>query len=353
MEKLVVMIPAYNEEDTIATVIQEIPRKISGVKQVEVLLIDDGSRDRTSEIAQHAGADHIIHQTSNKGLAHAFKTGLDAALQLGADIIVNTDADNQYDQKEIAKLIQPILVKEAEIVLGDRQIEQLDHMIWAKRYGNMIGSYCIRKLSGLNVSDSQTGFRAFSREAALRINVISDYTYTQETIIQAASKKLAVVELPCSFKARDGHSKLISSVPSYIKRAGATILRTYTRYKPLKVFVALGSFFFLAGLGFGIRFLIRYFTVGAAGHIQSLILAAVLMIIGFQVIVFGVLADLIDNNRKLNEELLYQLKRQQLGKDSTFDGISRKPVAAVLPESWVGAKTADESKEVAKFRDGN
>ncbi|MDI6821514.1 MAG: glycosyltransferase family 2 protein [Actinomycetota bacterium] len=314
--KLVVMIPAYNEEKSIASVIQEIPRDIPGIDKVDVLVVDDGSTDNTAEVARKAGADYILSQKTNRGLAFTFKIGLETALKLGADIVVNTDADLQYNQQEIPKLIKPILEHKADIVLGNRQVWKLDHMVFGKKWGNVIGSFFVRRLVGYPIYDSQTGFRAFSREAALRINVLSDYTYTQETIIQAINKRLVVSEVPCTFRAREGHSKLISNIPSYIRRAGITIVRTYTMYKPLKVFFIMGTLLFLGGVGIGVRFLYFYFSGQSGGHIQSLILAAVLMILGFQTVSLGVIADLIDANRKLTEELLYRLKKKELEESS-------------------------------------
>lgn len=311
--KLIVMIPAYNEESTIAEVIKEVPRDIAGFSKVEILVIDDGSTDSTTEIAYRAGADYVVSQKINRGLAFSFKLGLDIALKLGADVIVNTDADLQYDQTEIPALVKPILEHRADIVLGNRQVRKLDHMVFGKKYGNIIGSYFIRWLTGIPINDSQTGFRAFSREAALKLNILSPYTYTQETIIQAVSKKLAVVEIPCTFRERkSGKSKLISSIGSYIIRVGLTIVRTYTMYKPLKVFSSIGLLLILIGSGFGIRFLVYYFSGQGSGHVQSLILAAVLIIVGFQTVITGLIADLIDANRKMNEELLYRIKKMEL-----------------------------------------
>lgn len=311
--KLIVMIPAYNEEDSIGMVIKEIPRKTPGVDEVKVLVIDDGSKDNTSQVAHQAGADYVLTQKVNRGLAFTFKLGLETALKLGADIIVNTDADFQYDQKEIPQLVQPILEHKADIVLGNRQVHKLDHMAFGKKYGNSIGSFIMCKLTGCSVADTQTGFRAFSREAALRINVLSPYTYTQETIIQAVNKKLAITEIPCTFRKRKaGSSKLISSIGSYISRVGLTILRTYTMYKPLKVFMTIGSILMLAGIAFGVRFLIFYFASKGAGHVQSLILATILIVVGFQTVITGLIADVIDANRKINEELLYRAKKREL-----------------------------------------
>src|SRR3972149_2669930 len=309
---LIVMIPAYNEEGSIEMVIKEVPREIPGVDEVKLLVIDDGSTDNTARLASAAGASYVLSQKVNRGLAFTFKLGLETALKLGADIIVNTDADSQYDQKEIPQLVKPILKHKADIVLGNRQVRKLDHMVFGKKYGNMLGSFIMRTLTGCSVADTQTGFRAFSREAALKINVISPYTYTQETIIQAVNKKLVIAEIPCTFRRREaGSSKLISNIGSYITRVGLTVLRTYTMYRPLRVFGTIGSILILAGAAFGIRFLAFYFAREGAGHIQSLILAAILIGVGFQTLLTGLIADVIDANRKINEELLYRTKKKE------------------------------------------
>lgn len=230
------MIPAYNEEETLGSVIKEIPRQIQGIDEVKVLVINDGSKDRTAEVSKEVGADYVVSHNRNKGLAQTFKTGLEEALFQGADIIVNTDADGQYDGNEIPKLIDPILKNEADIVLGDRQVKTLEHMPFGKKMGNRISSWVVRRASGLPIKDAQTGFRAFSREAALRMNIVSEYTYTQETIIQAAYKKLKIAQIPIIFRKRPGKSRLISGIWNYAKKSGLTIIRTYRDYKPLKIF---------------------------------------------------------------------------------------------------------------------
>jgi len=304
------MIPAYNEENTIAKVIEEIPRKIDGIDSVEVLVIDDGSTDRTSEIAKKAGADYLLIHKRNLGLARTFKDGLDFALALGADIIVNIDADAQYNAKEIPKLIEPILKGEADIVIGDRQIDKLDHMPKSKKIGNKIASWVTRRLSGLPIKDAQTGFRAFSREAAMKLNILGEYTYTQETIIQAAKKGLKVVEIPVEFRRREGKSRLISSIWGYAKNAGITILRTYRDYHPFKVFVAIGGLIFLAGTLVALRVLLHYFETGAVTpHLPSAVLSVLLILIGSLTAIFGLLADMLRTQRELIEDVLWRMKR--------------------------------------------
>ena len=308
--KLVVMIPAYNEETTIGEVIKNIPRNIDGINGVEVLVIDDGSIDNTLEVAKRSGADAIVHQKQRMGLAKAFESGMEVALEMGADIIVNIDADNQYDPKEIPVLIQPILSGDADVVLGNRQINTLTHMPTSKKVGNKIASFVTRRLSGMNISDAQTGFRAFSRKAAMTLNVLSEYTYTQETIIQAAYKKLEIVEVPIEFRKRYGHSRLIPSLFTYAKRSGITIILTYLNYHPLKTFLLLGLFITLIGLYFGFRVLFHFFLTGkVAPYVPSAILTAFLVIVGFQVMIVGLFANMIKNNRELIERILYKSKK--------------------------------------------
>lgn len=310
MFKLITIIPAYNEEKTIGNVILKIPRQIDGVSEVLVLVADDGSKDRTVEIARSAGADFIISHP-NMGLALNFKLAIEEALKMGADVIVNIDADEQYDSKQIVILVKPIIENRAEIVLGDRQVLKLPHMPWGNKYGNMLGSWLIRKLIGLNVIDASTGFRAYSREAALRMNVMSKHTYTHETLIQAADHGLKMAQVPIEFRKRDGHSRLISNLRSHIVKTGITIIRTFTVYKPLRVMLSLGLVIFVLGFIVILRFLYFWFQNGGSGHIQSLIIAAVLMMIGFQTIVLGLVASAIGWSRKLNEEILYRLKKQE------------------------------------------
>lgn len=307
--KLVVMIPAYNEEDTIGEVLKNIPRNIEGISKVDVLLIEDGSTDNTLEVAMKYGVDKIIHQIQRVGLAKAFEKGLETALEMDADIIVNIDADNQYNPKEIPNLIRPILDGEADIVLGDRQIDGLTHMSSNRKMGNKIASFITRWLSGLDISDAQTGFRAFSRRAALTLNVLSDYTYTQETIIQAAYKKLGIVEVPIEFRKRKGDSRLILSLLNYAKRSGLTILLTYLNYKPLKAFLFIGLLITFIGFLFGFRVLIHFLKTGfVTPYVPSAILTAILIIVGFQVIILGLFATMIRSNRELIERILYKTK---------------------------------------------
>ena len=267
--KLVVTIPAYDEEKTIADVIAEIPREIEGIESVEVLVIDDGSSDGTVERAKEAGADHILSHRENVGLGISFRNGLEVASEMGADLIVNIDGDGQYDSREIPRLIRPLLENKADIVLGWRDIGNLDFMPWGKRIGNRIATWFTRRLCGLPVKDAQSAFRVFTREAALRLNLSGKYTYVQETLMQAKYKGLKIEQVPIEFRPRQGgESRLISSLPSYARRAGAIILSTYWNYHPLRVFSFVGGLLTVIGLAFGIRVLVHF--------VQTLLRVAVL-----------------------------------------------------------------------------
>lgn len=309
--KLIVMIPAHNEEKTISDVIKNVPRNIEGIDDIKVLVINDGSNDKTVEKARIAGANKIISNKKNLGLAQTFKKGLNESLEMGADIIVNIDADNQYDSKEIPKLILPILESRADIVLGDRQINKLDHMPLSKKIGNRIATWVTRRLSGYPVKDAQTGFRAFSREAALKLNILGSYTYVQETIIQAVHKDLIIEEVPISFRKREGKSKLISNIFSYAKNAAVIILRTYRDYEPIKTFAIIGIIFIIISLIPGFVVLRNYFATGTfSGHTGRGLLTLLLVFIGVQIIVFGLLADMLRTQRQLQEEILYKIKKR-------------------------------------------
>jgi glycosyltransferase involved in cell wall biosynthesis len=309
------MIPAFNEEKTLSLVIKEIPRKIKGVSKVEVLVIDDGSTDGTVKAAKNASADRIVRHKRNLGLAVAFKNGLNEALRMKADIIVNTDADFQYNQKEIPNLIQPIVDEKADVVLTDRQVWKLSHMPLGKKIGNSVSTFVTGFVAGFSVLDGQSGFRAFSREAALRLNVLSNYTYVQETIIQAVNKNLSIVQVPCEFRKRQGSSRLISSVWKYARNAGIIVLRNYVHYRPLRFFLTLGGLVMLVGLLFGSRVVVHYLLTGLVSpFIPTAILTAVLLLVGFQIIILGLVADAIKANRQIQEEQLYLEKASQFRK---------------------------------------
>lgn len=307
--KLIIQIPCYNEEKTLPVTIRDLPKEIPGVDKIEYLIIDDGSTDRTVEVARELGVHHIVKQPRNRGLAMAFMTGIDACLRLGADIIVNTDGDNQYKGQDIAKLIQPILEGRAEMVVGDRQTDTIEHFSPLKKKLQKFGSWVVRKASRSNVIDTTSGFRAYSRDAAMRLNVISEYSYTLETLIEAGSRKAAIENVQIGTNEKLRESRLFDSMWGYIKKSGATIIRIYSMYRPLQVFLTMGLISFFIGFLIGVRFLYFYFNGRGSGHIQSLILASILITTGFQLGVFGLLADAIAANRKINDELLYRIKR--------------------------------------------
>ncbi len=310
--KLFVQIPAYNEEQNIADVIREIPRQIPGIDEVKVLVISDGSKDKTVERSREAGADVVIDRKINRGLAQTFKQGVEECLRLGADIIVNTDGDNHYNQSKIDALVRPLLDQMADVVIGSREIAKLEKMPFANKYGNIVGSYVVCKLADVPKLDASTGFRAYTREAALRINILSHHTYTHETFFQLADLKLRIVEIPIMARPVKRKSRLIKSVSSHIRRSLTVIFRMTLLYKPLKVFLTIGVIIFVLGAALGARFLYFYFAGNGSGHIQSLILAAVMMILGFQIGIMGLVASAVGWNRKIIEEVLYWVKRDSL-----------------------------------------
>ena len=308
--KLIVQIPCFDEETTLPETLRDIPRHISGVDQVEILVIDDGSTDQTSQVARECGVEHVVRFKVNQGLARGFMVGLQTALHLGADIIVNTDADNQYSGGDIPKLIQPILEGRADVVIGDREVESIRHFSTTKKFLQRVGSWVVRVASGTRIPDAPSGFRAFSREAALRTNIVSGYTYTLETIIQAGHNRLAIAHVPVRTNPKTRESRLISNIWRYIWISASTIIRTYAMYQPLRFFSTIGVTIFTIGLIISARY-IYYMSIGeGAGHIQSLILAAVLMMLGFQTIVIGLISDLIAANRRLSEEIVYRLRKE-------------------------------------------
>lgn len=312
--KLIIQIPCLNEEESLPKTLQDLPKRIPGVDTIEILVIDDGSSDRTSEVARRNGVQHVVRFTKRKGLARAFYAGLDAALKAGADIIVNTDADGQYRGEDIPRLIQPILEGKADIVIGNRDIEHVRQFSWLKKRLQRIGSWVVRQLTGSTISDATTGFRAYSAEAALKLNIISDYTYTLESIIQAEHKGLAIGNITISTNEVRRQSRLFRSIPEYLKRSMITIIRVYAMFNPFQIFMRAGAIILFLGLLVASRFLFYYFLTGGTGKIQSLILAAVLILIGFQVMIVGLVSDLISANRRLLEDALYRTKKMELRK---------------------------------------
>lgn len=307
--KLFVQIPCLNEEETLPEVIRDIPRTIKGIDEVLVLVVDDGSRDQTSAVAYKAGADYVLRLSSTEGLAKAFSEGIAACLELGADIIVNTDGDHQYRGEDIPKLIQPILDGRAEIVVGDRGVLKVEHFSPLKKTLQVLGSYVVSRLSNIHISDATSGFRAYSREAALKMNVFSKFSYTVETLIQAGTRQIPVLYVPVGVNKPLRPSRLFSSLWTYIKRSSSTMLRIYVLYEPLRTFFYVGALIGLLGVLGVLRFLYFYFAHTGEGHIQSLVLSGVLITVGIQVWMLGVLADLISINRRLNEEVLYRIRK--------------------------------------------
>jgi glycosyltransferase involved in cell wall biosynthesis len=312
MNKLIIQIPCFNEAATLPVTLGDLPRTIPGIDEIETLIIDDGSADCTVDVARELGVKHIVRFTGNRGLAKAFMAGLDAGLQRGADIIVNTDGDNQYCGADIAALVAPIIAGQADMVVGCRPINDIPHFSWTKRRLQRWGSRMVRRLSGIDVPDATSGFRAFSREAALRLNVISDFTYTVETLIQAGKKNIATTWVPVGVNAPLRESRLFKSMGNYLRRAVPGMLRIYAMYEPLKVFFNIGSFILLVAAVPILRFLYFYLTSGGTGHVQSLVLGSALVLVGFQVIVIGLLADLIAANRRLVEDALYSIRCYKL-----------------------------------------
>jgi glycosyltransferase involved in cell wall biosynthesis len=309
--KLIIQIPCFNEEETLGVTLAELPRELPGVDRVEWLIIDDGSTDRTVEVARELGVDHVVRLTHNRGLAVGFMAGIDSCLRHGADIIVNTDADNQYCADDIPKLIGPILAHTADIVVGARPIADIPHFSIVKKWLQQLGSWAVRVASGTDIPDAPSGFRAMSRQAAIRLNVFSEYTYTIETIIQAGQKGMAITSVPIRVNGDLRPSRLVKSITSYVRRSILTIARIFMTYKPMDFFMVPGSIVFAAGVLVGVRFVYFYLAGTGGGHIQSVVLAAVLLLIGFQLMVFGFIAELLGVNRKLLEDIQWRVRRME------------------------------------------
>lgn len=311
--KLVIQIPCFNEQGTLGVTLAALPRQVPGFDVTEWLIVDDGSQDETARVAREQGVDHVVRFTRNQGLAAAFMAGLDACLAVGADVIVNTDADNQYDASFIPALTAPILAGKADMVIGARPIDSIEHFSGLKKRLQSLGSWVVRAASNTSVPDAPSGFRALSRKAAMELHVFNEYTYTLETIIQAGQKRLAVMAIPVRVNGDLRPSRLVRSIPSYVWRSLIVICRIFVTYKPFAVFTAAGSCIFLVGLLVGGRFLYHYLTGKGSGHVQSVILAALFLGVGFFLIIGGVIADLISVNRKLLERIDYRLRRIELG----------------------------------------
>jgi glycosyltransferase involved in cell wall biosynthesis len=306
--KLIIQIPCYNEAAGLAVTLAQLPRAVPGFQAVEWLVVDDGSGDETASVAAAHGVDHVVRHTRNQGLARAFMTGLDACLSRGADVIVNTDADNQYNAADIPALVVPILAGTADIVVGERPIEAIRHFSAGKKLLQKLGSWVVRVASNTAIPDAPSGFRALSRSAAQRLTVFSDYTYTLETIIQAGQKNMAITSVPVRVNAELRPSRLVRSIPSYVQRSLFTIVRIFAIYRPFRFFAGIGAVLFAAGCLIGLRFLWKFMHGEGTGNVQSLILAGALLVMGFQTVLVAFLADLLAANRKLMEDVRFLLR---------------------------------------------
>ena len=322
--KLIIQIPCYNEADTLEIALNELPTELEGIDEIEYLIIDDGSMDETVEVAKHWGVNHIVRFAKNKGLAKGFMAGLDGCLRNGADIIVNTDADNQYSAADIQKLIDPILAGKADMVIGARPIDETKHFSWIKKKLQHLGSWAVRRASNTDIPDAPSGFRAMTRDCAMRINVVNDYTYTLETIVQAGREKFAITSVPIHTNPELRPSRLFHGIRMYVKRSAVIILRAYMMYKPLKAFTYMCIPPLVIGFAIGIRFLYFFFTNGGAGHVQSLILACTLIIIGFLTFVIGLVSDLMASNRRILADTQYHVKRMEYELMDEYNSLHNK-----------------------------
>ncbi len=318
--KLIIQIPCLNEAETLEIALNDLPKHIDGIDEIEYLIINDGSTDNTVEVAKNWGVNYVVSFTRNKGLAKGFMAGIDACLRNGADIIVNTDADNQYCGEDIEKLVRPILEGKSDIVIGERPIDQTEHFSPLKKKLQHMGSFVVRKASKTEIPDAPSGFRAFSRDAAMHLNVMNNYTYTLETIVQAGRSSMAIDSVPIRTNGELRKSRLFHSMFGYIKRSMLTIVRAFLMYRPLTFFSLLGMVPFLCGLILGVRFLIFFFRGSGGGHVQSLVFASTLLLLGFMTFILGLQADIIANNRKLLEDIQYRVKRLDYHEDERETG---------------------------------
>ena len=312
--KLIIQIPCYNEAKHLPVALKDLPRHLDGFDCVEWLIIDDGSTDETTDVAKANGVDHVVSLTKNQGLAKGFQAGIDACIKLGADVIVNTDADNQYNAGDIEKLVKPILEGSADYVIGARPIEEIKHFSFTKKLLQKLGSWVVRSTSNTDIPDAPSGFRAISKNTALKLNVFNEYTYTLETIIQAGQKNMAICSVPIRVNRDLRPSKLVKSIPAYIRKSVITIIRIFVVYKPFRFFMTIGTILFSLGFLIGLRFLYFYLTGQGQGHIQSVILSGALLAMGFQTMLIAFIADLLSVNRKLLEDLQFRLKKIEIEK---------------------------------------
>lgn len=316
--KLIIQIPCFNEAETLEIALNDLPKHIDGIDEIEYLIINDGSSDNTAEVAARWGVHYIVNFKRNKGLAKGFMAGLDACLRNGADIIVNTDADNQYNGDDIEKIVRPILEGKTDIVIGERPIDATEHFSPLKKKLQHFGSWVVRIASDSDIPDAPSGFRAYSREAAMRLNVTNEYTYTLETIVQAGRNKMAMTSVPIRTNGELRPSRLFNTMLGYVKKSMVTIIRAFMMYRPLKFFIGVGLVPFILGILLGLRFIVFMFMGQSGGHIQSLILSSILIMMGFMTIIIGLQADIIAKNRKLLEDIQYHIRRL------SYDGIPQK-----------------------------
>ncbi|MBD1390562.1 glycosyltransferase family 2 protein [Neiella sp. HB171785] len=310
--KLIIQIPCYNEAETLPETYADLPKQIDGIDVIETLIVDDGSQDGTSEVARELGITHVIRNKNNKGLARTFRIALEESIKAGADIIVNTDGDNQYNGADIAKLVKPILAGEADIVVGDRETHKIEHFSPFKKLLQYLGSAVVRKLSGTNVPDTVSGFRAISREAAIKTNIVSPFSYTIETIIQAGKKHMAITSVPVGTNPKTRESRLFTSIPKFVQRQLSAMVRMYAMYQPMRFFFYIGIVMGVIGAIPIIRFLYKYFIGQGDGHIQSLVLGGSFLLMGFLAILVGLLSDLISHNRQMIETILEKTRALEL-----------------------------------------
>lgn len=322
--KLIIQIPCYNEEETLLIALNALPKHIDGVDEIEYLIINDGSVDRTEQLAMEWGVNYVVHFKRNLGLAKGFLAGIDLALRKGADIIVNTDADNQYCADDIAKIVQPIIEKKADIVIGERPIDETEHFSPLKKKLQHFGSWVVRKASNTDIPDAPSGFRAYSRNAAMKLNVYNEYTYTLETIVQAGRNKMAITSVPIRTNPELRKSRLFHSMFGYVKKSMITILRAFLMYRPLSAFTIMSVIFAIPGLILSIRYLVFIAMGQGGGHVQSLILAILLLIIAVQSFMMGMQADIMSVNRKLLEDIQYRVKKMEFAMPEEQDDADKK-----------------------------